>query len=227
LNDLNPYHVSVIPNGVIRDGLIPGKTGVVTFTDIYNALPLGTSPDTTQPMPGYPLMSVYLTAPDLRNAVEAGLTVSAMLGSDYYLNFSGIRIDYNPSRAAIVQGVTALYLSPFDDLFCSTKGPAIDLTDTTSLYHVVVDLYALQMMNAVTGMGLAIVPRDSAGNAINPAEYMLYRIDSDIAPGVQELKEWAALLFYLGNVFPATQGGIPAAIYGSNGLGMNRINFVN
>lgn len=227
LNDLNPYHVSVIPNGVIRDGFLPGKTGIVTFTDIYNALPLGTSPDTTQQMPGYPLMSLYLTAPDLRNTVEAGLTVSAMLGSDYYLNFSGIRVDYNPARAALFQGVTALYLCPFDDVVCSTKGPAIDLTDTTNLYHVVVDLYTLQMMNAVTSIGLAIVPRDSAGNAINPAEYMLHRIDADIAPGVQELKEWAALLFYLGNVFPANQGGIPAAIYGTNGLGMKRINFVN
>jgi 5'-nucleotidase len=227
LNDLNPYHVGVIPNGVIRDGLYSGKTGVVTFTDIYNALPLGTSPDTSQPMPGYPLMSMYLTAPDLRNAVEAGLTVSAMLGSDYYLNFSGIRVDYSPANAAILQGVRALYLCPFDDLFCTTKGPAIDLTDTVSLYHVVVDLYALQMLNAVTSIGLTIVPRDSAGNAIDPAEYMLHRIDSDITPGVQELKEWSALLFYLGNVFPASGNGIPSAIYGTGGLGMGRINIVN
>jgi len=226
LNDLNPYQVAVIPNGVIRDGLLPGKTGVVTFTDVYNVLPLGTSPDTNQPLPGYPLMSLYVTAADLRNICEAGLTVSAMLGSDFYLNFSGIRIDYNPSQAALLQGVVAIYLCPVDDWFTITQGQAIDFTDNQTLYHVVVDFYALQMLNAVTSIGLTIVPRDSSGNPINPAEYMLHRIDSNISPGIQELKEWAALLFYLNNFFPSTGNGIPSAIYGQNGIGMGRISIV-
>lgn len=227
LNDGNPYQVAVVPNGVIRDGLSPGKTGLVTFTDVYNTLPLGTSPDTSQPMPGYPLVSLYVTGPDLRNACEAGLTVSAMMGSDFYLNFSGIRVDYNPAMAPLFQGVRAVYLSTADDWFTTTRGPAIDLTDTQTLYHLAVDLYALQMMNAVTGMGLTIIPRDSLGNPIDPQEFMLHRIDSDITPGVQELKEWMALLLYLNNFFPATGDGIPSAVYGNSGVGMGRINIVN
>lgn len=226
LNDLNPYQVGVIPNGVIRDGLLPGKTGVITFTDVFNTIPLGISPDTTQLLPGYPLMSVYITGPDLRNACEAGLTLSAMLGSDFYLNFSGIRIDYNPISAAVLQGVTAVYLCPFNDWFTSSPGTAIDFTDTQTLYHVVVDYYALQMMGAVTSMGLNIIPRDSNGNEINPADLMNYRIDYDLRAGVQELKEWMSLLFYLNNFFPATGEGIPTAVYGDNGIGMGRINFL-
>ena len=226
LNDGNPYDVAVIPNGVIRDGLFPGKTGVVTFTDIFNAIPLGLSPDTSQAMPGYPLMSLYITGPDLRNTCEAGITVSQMLGEDFYLNFSGIRIDYNPAMAPYFAGVTAIYLSPQEDTFTSVKGAAIDLTDTSKLYHVVVDYYALQMMGAVTQMGLTIIPRDSAGQPIDPATYMNYRIDSDVAPGVQELKEWAALLKFLGAVFPANGDGISPAVYGDGGIGMGRVNIV-
>ncbi len=226
LNDGNPYDVAVIANGVIRDGLFPGKTGILTFTDIYNAIPLGTSPDTTQMLPGYPLISLYVTGPDLRNICEAGITISQMLGDDFYLNFSGIRCDYKPSLGPYFGGVSAIYLSPLADTFTSTRGAAIDLTDTTRLFHVVVDLYALQMMGAVTDMGLTIIPRDSSGQAINPATYMNYRIDSEITPGVQELKEWAALLSFLGNVFPATGDGISMDIYGEGGIGMGRINLI-
>lgn len=83
----DPCDFSVVASGVIRDNLYPGHTGYITFADIYNVLPLGISPDTSQPVPGYPLMSMYVTAPDLRNICEAALTIAPALGSDYYLNF--------------------------------------------------------------------------------------------------------------------------------------------
>lgn len=226
LNDGNLYHVSVVPNGVIRDGFFPGKTGVVSFTDVYNAVPLGISPDTSQAMPGYPLMSLYVTGPDLRNICEAGITISQMLGEDFYLNFGGIMVDYNPALAPAFSGVRAIYLNFLDQFGNGVKWKQVDLTDVTTLYHAVVDLYALQMMGEVTKMGLTIIPRDAAGQPIDPATYMNYRIDSDIAPGIQELKEWAALLKFLENVFPAPFG-IPAAVYGEGGIGMGRVNFVN
>ncbi len=225
LNDGVPVQIAVIPNGVIRDGLFVGKTGKITFTDIYNNLPLGTSPDTSQPLPGYPMMAFYVNGPELRNICEAGITLSAALGSDYYLNYSGIRIDYKPSMAPYFQGVQAIYMSPVQDSITSTKGAAIDLTDTTTVYKISVNLYALQMLGVIsqaTGGLLPINPRDKAGNIIPPAEYMLYRVDYDVAAGVQELKEWMTQLFYLQN-FPT---GIPSAVYGEGGIGMGRINFI-
>jgi 5'-nucleotidase len=225
LNDGNPYHVGIVGNGVIRDGLYPGKTGVIPFTDVYNAFPIGISPDTSQPLPGYPMMGIYVTGPDLRNICEVGLTLSHILGEDFYLNFSGIRVDYSPAGAATLQGVTAVYLSGVTDFITATQGPAIDLTDTTTVYHVIVDLYHLQLLNVVAGFGLNIVPRDANGAPIPPSQYMLYRIDADITPGVQELKEWLAFMIYLSNSFPASGEGIPAAVYGPGGIGMGRINF--
>ncbi|HLP59372.1 MAG TPA: 5'-nucleotidase C-terminal domain-containing protein, partial [Candidatus Deferrimicrobium sp.] len=227
LNDGNLYHVAVVPNGVIRDGLFPGKTGIVSFTDVYNTIPLGKSADAGQLLPGYPLISLYVTGADLRNICEAGLTVGALLGSDFYLNFSGIRVDYNPAKAPQLQGVRAVYLSFPDDYFTAEKGMPIDITDTQTLYHMVVNLYSLQMMNEVTRMGLTIIPRDAMGNPIAPGEYMQYRIDSGLDAGIQELKEWMALFSYLNNFFPASGEGISTAVYGNNGSAMGRIDIVN
>lgn len=124
-------------------------------------------------------------------------------------------------------------LYPVDDFACLNDAAlnlAIDLDKpyaTDKLYHCVVDLYALQMMGVVTSMGLEIIPRDENGAVIDPATYMNYRIDASPEPGVQELKEWMALLKFLGGSFPASGTGIPEMIYGQSGLALGRINFVN
>jgi UDP-sugar diphosphatase len=232
--DPTPFAFSVVPSGVIRHNIDPGKTGVITFADIYNTLPLGISPDQSQPLPGYPLMSVYLTAAEIRNVLEAGLTLAPQLGSDYYLNFSGVRVTYNITMAPYLQGVSSVKLcgnalpAPYgdQDFFCTSCDTELDLAGT-DLYRCVVDLYAMQMMHVITyasyGM-LPIVPKHADGSPINmgnPADYLLCRIDADPATsGVQELKEWMPLWKYLGNVFGA---GIPDTIYGSQGIAMGRI----
>jgi hypothetical protein len=193
----DPCDFSVVASGVIRDNLYPGSTGYITFADAYNVLPLGISPDTTQGVPGYPLMSLYVTAPDLRNICEAALTVAPGIGSDYYLNFSGLSVEFDPDMAPYYQGVRSVSLYPVNDIPCMNDAglvPIIDLDApyvSTGLYHCVVDLYALQMMNVVTDMGLTIIPRDEFGVEIDPADYMSFRIDArpDLA-GTQELKEW-------------------------------------
>ncbi len=234
--DNTPFAFSVIPSGLIRDVLQPGRTGLVTFADIYNALPLGVSPDQNQPLPGYPLMSIYVTAAELRNICEAGLTLSRQLGENYFLNFSGIRVEYNPADAAVLQGVKKIYLcgdalpesqGGDNDVFCTGCDTPLDLTDTVTLYRGVVDLYALQMMPVVTSVGLPIAPKNAAGVPIdmrNPADYLRHRIDADpAADGIQELKEWMALLKFLNRTFPAGGSGIAESIYGSGGTATGRI----
>jgi UDP-sugar diphosphatase len=172
-------------------------------------------------------MSVYVTAADIRNICEASLTVAPMIGSDYYLNFSGLKIQYDPKYAPYYQGVRSVSVCSPADVFCPGPGTPLDFNNTTKVYHCVVDLYALQMMNVVTGMGLQIIPRDKDGNVIPPAEYMNYRIDASPAPGVQELKEWMALLNFLGGSFPADGQGIPESVYGTEGSALGRISTLN
>ena len=226
-NDGNPCDFSVVASGVIRDNIYPGTTSLITFADIYNVLPLGISPDTAQPAPGYPLMSVYVTAGDLRNICEAALTVAPVIGSDFYLNFSGLKVDYDPGYAPYYQGVRGVALYDPADTFCLGEATPLDLLDEDTVYHCVVDLYALQMMGVVTGLGLQIIPRYADGTIIDPSLYLGRRIDAGADPGVQELKEWMALLSFLGHAFPADGYGIPEALYGLDGAALGRINILN
>jgi len=227
LNEGNPCDFSVVASGVIRDNIYPGATGLISFADVYNVLPLGISPDTAQPVPGYPLMSVYVTAGDLRNICEAALTVAPAIGADFYLNFSGLRVDYDPGYAPYYQGVRSVSLYDPKDTFCLGEATPLDLLDEESVYHCVVDLYALQMMGAVTGMGLQIIPRYADGTIIDPSLYLGRRIDAGADPGVQELKEWMALLSFLGHAFPAEGNGIPEPLYGPGGAALGRISILN
>jgi 5'-nucleotidase/UDP-sugar diphosphatase len=232
LNDGNPYHMGIVGSGAIRDNLYPGKTGIITFSDIYNTLPHGISPDTSQPLPGYPLMSVYITARDIYTLCEVTLSLAPGMDPDYlHLNFSGIRIDYNPSYAKSFHGVRSVFVCPFSDTdpFSAGRGSRLDPNDT-GLYHIVVDLYALQMLDLVNSMlpsGFSIIPRDKSGNPLNSANTMSSRIDANPDPGIQELKEWMALLNFLKSAFPASGPRIPSSIYGKGSTGMGRINFVN
>jgi len=215
-----PVHVGIVPSGVIRDDIYEGNTGIVTFSDVYNMLPLGISPFQSSP-PGYPLMHAYITGLELYTICEVGLTFSQGMGSDYYLNFSGIRIDYNPANPPENQGVRAVYTYSPADLFCTGPVTLVNPYDPSTLYHIVVDLYALQMLNVVNEYlpeGVSIVPKDSFGNPINPADYVNFRIDA----GGQELKEWMAPL----NFLPAL-GGIPYDVYNpDDGSALDRVNFV-
>jgi hypothetical protein len=76
-------------------------------------------------------------------------------------------------------------------------------------------------------MGLQIIPRYADGTIIDPSLYLGRRIDAGADPGVQELKEWMALLSFLGHAFPADGYGIPEALYGLDGAALGRINILN
>ena len=88
--DFTPFQASVIATGVIRGTLRSGIA--LNFSDIYNTLPLGISPDSTQPLPvGYPLISAYIDLADIKKVCALQLVAQCNLASsDYYLNLSGL-----------------------------------------------------------------------------------------------------------------------------------------
>ncbi len=220
--DNEPYAVGVIVSGVIRDNIYRGKTGMISFSDVYNAVPLGSSPYDDS-APGYPMMSVYVTAPEIRNICEISISAAPVFGGNYYINVSGVRYDYQPSND-FLQKVTDVYLSP--DMNTTGSGTKLDLNDTTTLYHLVVNLYALSMMDVVTSVGLDIIPKDKNGDPVSTDDYADLRIDASTETGVQELKEWMALEHFLKTYYPSSAQGIPAAVYGKDGAGLNRANEV-
>ncbi len=190
--------------------------------DTYNCLPLGISPyQNPNDPPGYPLMHAYLNGMEVYTMCEVGMTLSRMIGSDYYLNFSGLKIDYDPSQAMDFHGVQAVYLYSPADPFCTGTPTVINPYDPDNLYHIAVDLYALQMLNVVTGYGFPLVPKKADGTPLTSADYINYRIDATPDAGVMELKEWLALLEYL----PTFGGAVPSEVYGPGGAVMGRVNY--
>ncbi len=217
----SPVEIGVVPSGVIRDPILAGNTGVISFMDTYNCLPLGISPYQTSP-PGYPLMHAYLNGMEVYTMCEVGMTLSRMIGSDYYLNFSGLNIVYDPSQAASFHGVQAVYLYSPADPFCTGTPVFINPFDPDRLYHIAVDLYALQMLNVVTGYGFPLEPKKADGTPLASADFINYRIDATPDAGVMELKEWMALLNYL----PTFGGAVPAVVYGPEGTALGRVTYV-
>ena len=217
------YDFSVVENGVIRDSIFPGETGTITFADVYDALPLGISPYSSQLL-GYPLISFYVTGADLRTICEAGLTIGPSKGSDYYLNFSGLNITYNISDPSLppLGHVTSVSVYSPADFFCmgyntktGTPMPPTPLDDT-KYYHGVVDLYALLMMGGIQDIlakyNLEIIPySDTIGTPLT--DYGSNRI---LLPGGVEFKSWIALLEFLGTAFPYSTIGSDSGYFYNN-----------
>lgn len=89
--DFTPFQAGLVATGVLRGKLLTGAP--LSFADVYNVLPLGISPDSSQALPvGYPLVSAYLELADVKKLCALQLAAETTLApADYYLNFSGIR----------------------------------------------------------------------------------------------------------------------------------------
>lgn len=110
---------------------------------------------------------------------------------------------------------TLAAFSPYDG---PCKGTASDLTGTTRL-RVAADLYAILMMGAAQaqfGVNITAFKAATGTVALSSADFpglLANRIDATPVgtPGVQELKEWTALLMYMGT----SLGGSVSADYAS------------
>jgi 5'-nucleotidase len=232
--EATPFDVAVLPKGLLRDSLYAGDSHTVTFADLFRVVPLGVTPDSQQAVPiGWPLVSMYLTGPELRNVAEVSESLAPMAGASAYLHLSGVRYSVDPA-GGFLQTVDALYLCGTalpagyggDEDYYSLSCPAsaeVDLNDTTTLYRLVVDVYTVLVMGIAADYGLTIAPKDAAGNPIDLGDMsaiLAQRIDADPATaGVQELKEWVSLLFFVWceNPHPSLSCFIPDT--DSNGLG--------
>jgi 2',3'-cyclic-nucleotide 2'-phosphodiesterase (5'-nucleotidase family) len=97
--DPTPFTAAVVPTGIIRDDLAAGSP--ISFANAYDVLSLGITPDNSQSiLVGYPLMSVYLSYPDLQKVCALQLVAQTNLTpSADYLNLSGLSYALNPAGA--------------------------------------------------------------------------------------------------------------------------------
>lgn len=181
-----PVDFAVVPSGTVRDTY---TTGDITVESVFNSFSLGIGPDG---VPGYPLISAYLTGEELKTAAEIDASISDYM-TTARLYISGMNFTFNPNRM-ILNKVTDIYL-------VDANGNRMELEDD-KLYRVVADLYSGQMLGAVTDMSygiLSIVPKNADGTPIEDFEDVILMEDG------REMKAWDAIAGYMES-FPDTDG---------------------
>lgn len=185
--DGHPVDVAVVPSGTVRDTYVQGN---ITVENVFNSFSLGIGEDG---IPGYPLISVYLTGKELRTIAEIDASVSDYMPTAR-LYMSGMEMKYNPNRL-LLNKTTGLCLA--SHRLWQTDAPVGEPKEEIEddrLYRVVADLYSGQMLSAVTDMSygiLSIVPKDENGVRITDfADCIVY-------DGAKELKAWAGIAGYL------------------------------
>ena len=194
--DDNPVLVAVAPAGTIRDTYAIGN---ITVENVFNSFSLGIGEDG---IPGYPLLSVYLTGAELKLVAEIDSSISDLMTSAR-LYTDGLYWHYNPNRM-ILNKTTQAYI-------VDSAGNRIEIEDD-KLYRVVTDFYSSQMLGGVTDMSfglLSLVPKYADGTPIERFEDAAIMVDG------KELKAWNAIAQYMMSFEDTDGDGIPnvPAIY--------------
>jgi 2',3'-cyclic-nucleotide 2'-phosphodiesterase (5'-nucleotidase family) len=191
--------------GTITPGTMPDTKGLIPFYEIVEVIGLGYGNDGYA---GYPLVSVYLSGDELARLMEVAVLLKELMGNTYFLQFSGLRYDYNPKNAILftipimdqplpsTRAVTKVELFSGDgvqpaegdeDYIKIKKGDK-------QLYHVVTDSYILSFLPVIGDIlpSLEVVPKNANGEPIdltNPDEYIVHR-------NGMELKVWQTVVEY-------------------------------
>lgn len=188
--DGHPVDVAIVPYGCVRDSY---PSGDITVTDVFNSFSLGIGLDE---IPGYPVISVYLTGEELKTVAEIDASISDfMIYARLYT--SGLEFSYNPNRL-ILNKVTDCYLRDHE-------GSRVEIEDD-KLYRVVGDLYSGQMLGAVTDVSyglLSVTPKFADGTPIENIE------DAIVRENGRELKAWTVFARYMESFEDTDGDGIP------------------
>ncbi|ATH83445.1 metallophosphoesterase [Ectopseudomonas mendocina] len=178
-------------NGTIRDDLLKGRHGVQEVSDLFRIAPLGVGQFDDEP--GYPMIKAYVSAREIKSLLEVLLLAYQLRDSrSYYPRVSGVRFTYNPWRV------------PFDRVSRIEIGDPVagyrelDLNDTR-LFSIAATSYVgsfTWLVPDLTKGLLDVVPKDAEGRPLPRIEDAIVDQDPN-TEGVQELKEWQALLDHI------------------------------
>ena len=195
--DGNPVALTVAPSGTIRGTYAIGD---ITVADVYNSYSLGIGEDG---VPGYPLLSVYLTGEELKLVAEIDASISDFMTTARLYN-AGLYFNFNPNRL-ILNRVTDCYL-------VGDAGERMEIEDD-KLYRVVSDMYSGHMLGGVTDLSyglLSLELKHADGTPVKNIEDAIIYVEG------QELKAWTAIASYM-ETFEDTDGdgiGNVPAFYG-------------
>lgn len=218
--------IALTANGLMRNGLVRGNTGIQTVYDVFSVAPAGSGVlDTT---PGSTLVTGYLTGKELKNVLEFCLASSPARPGDYFPRASGMRFTYNLDRPQF-DLVTEVALGDLDRGYTP-----IDTTGANSqIYGVTCPLFFALMVIAIpkfTDGKLALVAKNKHGRPLQsrveaiavPARFtpdLLPQTGTsiDVADMIElsaggapfEIKEWQAIMEYLQALPAAGAGELP------------------
>lgn len=198
-NSVKGADVSMVAAGMIFDKILPG---VQTAPDIFRVMPLGSGKDE---VPGYALSRLYVTGKELKNIVEI-LLMAGKSDPQNYCYYSGLRVEYNPEKGLLKK------IKKIEILHSAGSVKNVDFSKKNkSLYSVSADSYMLEFIGIIKKMSFGlinVIPKDYAGNRVTDMQTAVIDMDENKA-GVQEGKEWLALMEYLGSMKDTDGNSIP------------------
>jgi 5'-nucleotidase len=208
-----PPALAIEANGQLRGPILRGNTGEIWFADLFRVLPVGIGPDR---VPGYPLVSFYLNARDIRSGLELG-GAAELTGNDVFLQLSGMKVEYDASLPPFQRVVALSRVTDSGD-------QPLDLNDTGTCYEIIASNYVaglLGLVRSATGGLLSVEAKDA--DCSTPVDPTTRYLDTDaLSAGVQELKGWQALLGFV-SAFPDVDADGVADLPAAYGVAQGRI----
>ena len=191
--------LSMVAVGMIFEKILPG---LICAPDIFRVMPLGSGSDD---VPGYALSRLYVKGRELKNILEI-LQVAYKSAPENYIYYSGIRVEYNPDKG-ILRKIKKVEIVKKD----GTKVNVDFSRKNKTLYSITADSYMLEFIGIIKkkSFGLInVVPKDAEGKKVTDMKTAVIDMDSKKS-GVQEGKEWLALIEFLMQMKDTNGDGIP------------------
>jgi 5'-nucleotidase len=191
--------VSIVAVGVICDKIVPGFQ---TAPDIFRIMMMGRGNDK---VPGYPLSRLYVTGKELKSILEILLVAGKSIPA-YYCYYSGLKVDYDPDRG-LLKKISRIQIVHPDGSTSDVDFPK----KNKALYSVTANSYVLEFIGIIKKMSFGlinVVPKDVNGNQVTDMKAAVLDFD-DSQDGIQEGKEWLALIEYLSAMKDLNGNGVP------------------
>jgi 5'-nucleotidase/UDP-sugar diphosphatase len=194
--------IVLFPAGLIFDNILPGTTGKQSVADIFRVVPMGRGKDS---LPGYPLARVYVTGKELKGIMEI-LYLAPSSSPDNYIYFGGLRATYDPEKG-LLKKITTIETGDIEKGFT----PVSWSKQNNRLYSITADTYLLEFVGIIKKLSKGLVKvtlKNEKGEPLKSIYDAVIDASPDIS-GVQEVKEWMALVWYLQQQPDTNGNGIP------------------
>ncbi|NSW93932.1 MAG: bifunctional metallophosphatase/5'-nucleotidase [Bacteroidales bacterium] len=191
--------IAMVAAGVVRDNIVPG---IQKAPDIFRIMSLGSGSDN---IPGYPLARLYVTGKELKNILEI-LQVAYKSSPDNFCYYSGFRVKYDPGKGLFRK------IKKIEIIDREGNPSVVDFSKKNStLYSITANSYMLEFIGIIKKMSFGlvnVVPKNAEGKKITDMKTTVIDMN-EVTEGLQEGKEWLALMEYLASMADTDGDSIP------------------